>query len=197
MLDVNRYKTNTHEAKSLIPAKIETNGHISEDIVRTLMAASLKASKKVQIRIQALDKMSEDNRAIMWKYGPEEIWFCDYSNRKFRSLRENFEKVSHILAEKRLRIICHTNKSNWGDAWPAIRKIKLGSLWINSNKRLERIQTFIHEASHIAGRAVAKEGQWYGRTNAQTMAKNTRNQPMKVMRSADNLGYYAIDVAFS
>jgi hypothetical protein len=77
----------------------------------------------------------------------------------------------------------------------AIFRIRLGWKWIDADRR-EKIQTFIHEASHIAGRTVAHENLWYGESSAQAMAATRRPlRPRMMMRSADNLGYYAIDLA--
>ena len=101
------------------------------------------------------------------------------------------------LSDQRLKVACRPRREKFGSASPGIRIINLGTDWIApgfDNLALddaERVQTFVHEAAHIVGRVIAFESMHYGRDKAKKLA----DAGMRATRSADNYGYYAIDVA--
>ena len=101
-----------------------------------------------------------------------------------------------VLSSSRLDVICDAKDKGYARALPGIWKIHLGNDWIKDTDREERIQTFVHEAAHIAGRSVAFEEPWYGKPDAITKAHTHRPlRPRMALRSADNIGYYALDLA--
>jgi hypothetical protein len=53
------------------------------------------------------------------------------------------------------------------------------------------VQTFIHEASHIAGRISLTEKHDYGETASHALS----GRKMKATRNADSFGYYALHIA--
>lgn len=184
-------------AASIVKAKIVTCSGVTVDETRELLAQALDASRGAQSRLSRLQaKPTEADRAALWNGGPEHIWFAAYDRRKFTSLKNVFDRIEKILSSSRLDVICKPSLNAYGEALPGIWKISLGTAWINSPDREERIQTFVHEAAHIAGRTVAREGDWYGKSTAQAQALKRRPlRPRMALRSADNIGYYATDLA--
>jgi hypothetical protein len=186
-------------AAAIAPAKIITCPGVTEEEVRELLAKGLEVARLVEPRLVRFDQAADDaRRADIWNTGPEGYWFAAYDRLKLFSLRRVFARIPDILSSKRLDIICHHVPGfSYGDADPGIWKINLGMDWVNdSGDREERIQTFVHEAAHIVGRWVVNEDPWYGREDAHNMAHIRRPGRCRMaMRSADNIGYYAIDIA--
>lgn len=184
-------------AASIVKAKIVVCPGVTADEVRELLAQALDASRGAQSRLNRLQaKPTEADRAALWNGGPEHTWFAAYDQRKFSSLKNVFDRIEKILSSSRLDVICKPSLKADAEALPGIWKISLGTVWINSTNREERIQTFVHEAAHIAGRTVAQENAWYGKSTAQAQALKRRPlRPRIALRSADNIGYYATDLA--
>lgn len=94
-------------------------------------------------------------------------------------------------------LMTDTQETGYARALPSIRRIHLGMAWITPGPLTlggpdpERVQTFVHEAAHIAGRFSSDEGDHYGPDSAKGLADET----MRATRNADNYGYYAIHVA--
>lgn len=184
-------------AASIAPAKIIPCPGALAPEVRELLAQGLNAARGVQSRFVRFQKQATDaEQANLWNNGPEYTWFAAYDKHKYRSLQGVFNRISPILSSSRLDVICDDTDKGYAHALPGIWKIHLGIKWINDTDREERIQTFVHEAAHIAGRSVTREKSWYGETNAQALAHKPRPlRPRMALRSADNIGYYAIDLA--
>jgi hypothetical protein len=185
-------------AASITPAKIVTCPGTTDEEVREMLAQGLNAALGAQSRLLRFDGAPDEvARAAFWNNGPEFHWFAGYDRKKLSSLQQVFVRIPDILSSDRLDIIC-TDKAGSGYAWalPGIWKIHLGVEWVTDTDREDRIQTFVHEAAHIAGRSVAKEKPWYGKTDAHTEAhKHRPARPRMAMRSADNIGFYATDLA--
>lgn len=174
------------------PAKITPSTLMPESLVRTHLELAITASIQTQHRLVALS--SAANAEEQWDRGAEAAWFLQYSDRKLRKLLQIFRRVPEILQHPNLKINCDDSFSSYGDAIPVIKRIKLGKSWATGTA-FERTQTFIHEATHIAGRWVVNEGDWYGQKEVQDRALGSWMYPMRVTRSADSLGYYAMDIA--
>lgn len=186
--------TDAESAKRIAPAKIVPFPNRSEEYIRQRLAAAVRVARFAHLGLMAL--ASKSNKADLWNQGLGAWWFGDYSDRKFNKVLSTFSEISHRLAQERLDVIGNPHKRKYGSALPGILKITLGSLWISPGMTLaeneeERVQTFVHEAAHIAGRVTADENKHYGRTAAHGLA----GPGMKATRSADNYGYYAIDFA--
>ncbi len=192
-------KLSAEYAAAIAPAKIIACPGVTEEEVRELLAKGLEVARCVEPRLARFDQaIDEAHRAELWNTGLEGYWFAAYSRMKLFSLRRVFARIPDILSSRRLDIICHHLPGfSYGDADPGIWKINLGMGWVNdAGDREERIQTFVHEAAHIAGRWVVDEDPWYGRDKAHSMAHIHRpGRRRMAMRSADNIGYYAIDIA--
>ncbi|MCB1714541.1 MAG: hypothetical protein KDK05_05335 [Candidatus Competibacteraceae bacterium] len=184
-------------AASIAPAKIIPSPGAPAPEVRELLAQGLNAARGVQSRFIRFQKQATDaDRANLWNTGPEYQWFAAYDKTKYNSLKQVFDRIAVILASTRLDVICDDTDKRYAHALPGIWKIHLGIKWIHDTDREERIQTFVHEAAHIAGRSVAKESAWYGPTQAHKEAHKHRPlRPHMALRSADNIGYFAIDLA--
>lgn len=189
--------TDSRSARLLAPARIETFPNVPEDYVRQRLAAAVRVSRFVYTGLQAL--AGKPNRADLWNSGLEMVWFGDYSEEKFAKVLATFGEISTFLASGELQVICKPRMSKFGKAWPGILKIKLGQDWIvpelenRAADDAERVQTFVHEAAHIAGRVSGSEFNHYGREDCLKLA----DASMKATRSADNFGYYAIDTALA
>lgn len=184
-------------AVSIAPAKIIPCPGTPAPKVRELLAQALNAARGVQSRFVRFQNQATDaNRAYLWNGGPEYVWFADCNKGKYNSLKQVFDRIPEILSSSRLDVICDDKDRGYASALPGIWKIHLGIQWVKDTDRVERIQTFVHEAAHIAGRSVAREKPWYGETAAKTLAHKHRPfRPRMALRSADNIGYYAVDLA--
>ena len=184
-------------ATSIAPAKIIPCPGAPAPVVRELLAQALNAARGVTSRFVRFQARATDaDRASLWNVGPEYVWFGDYDGRKYSSLNRVFLGIVEILSSSRLDVICDADDKGYARALPGIWKIHLGTDWIKDTDREERIQTFVHEAAHIAGRSVAREAPWYGKPDAITKAHIRRPlRPRMALRSADNIGYYALDLA--
>jgi hypothetical protein len=189
--------TDSRSAKILAPAHIESFPNVPEDYIRQRLAAAVRVARYVYLGLTAL--AAKENRADLWTRGLEMIWFGDYSEDKFEKVFSTFSEIQFYLADERLDVIGKPRLSGYASALPGIRKIKLGQDWIAPGFKTlaeddaERVQTFIHEAAHIAGRVSASESNHYGRDACKKLA----DASMRATRSADNYGYYAIDFALS
>jgi hypothetical protein len=195
-----RLDMDQQSAARTAPAEITGCEEKSELYIRVTLAKAVQCTLKARYRLASVAaRTSDSERQKLWNAGPEKTWFDAYDARKLARIQETFERIGEILSSPKLSIICDPNFALYAKALPGIRRIRLGRMWIDLDpeERSERIQTFIHEAAHIAGRSVGNETPWYGRTGAQTMASKMelRKRPMMVTRSAENHGYYAIDVA--
>jgi hypothetical protein len=173
------------------PAEIIGSPRMPEDMVRHHLTKAIHACLKTQYRLMRLASIADRERR--WENGAEYTWFFTYSDRKLLNLRHIFPRICEILQSPKLRIVCDEKSPHCGVAIPLILHIKLGSGWLALSDE-EKTQTLIHEASHIAGRVVIDEGRWYGEEKARRMARWTYRRPMRALRSAENLGYYAMDV---
>ncbi|MCA9137717.1 MAG: peptidoglycan-binding protein [Planctomycetales bacterium] len=197
---------NAQTARQLAPAKITpfaTHPEWPEEAIRRYLAAAVRVARMTKLTLHTLE--AHKNLEALWNSGFEAWWFGEYSDRKFRKVIATFDSIVQHLTSPSLRVICDDEKGGYANANPGIRKITLGKLWmkpviVNPNgaaatvhdDKAERIQTFIHEAAHIAGRTNGlSESHLYGRTPAHSLA----GKGMKSTRSADNYGYYAIDIA--
>jgi hypothetical protein len=187
-------------AKQLAPATIVPFPLPSEDYVRRRLAAAVRVARYAQLGLAML--AAKDNREELWNGTPDAWglgawWFGEYSERKFEKVLSTFTEIQWYLADERLKVVGKSGKSGYASALPGIRKITLGAMWVSPpfkdpmEDEAERVQTFVHEAAHIAGRVFAGEGKHYGRDAAHGLA----DDGMKATRSADNFGYYAIDFA--
>jgi len=184
-------------AASVAPAKIVPCAGTTAEEVREMLAQGLNAARGAQSRLLRFDRaVDEAARANLWNGGPEYHWFASYDKQKLSSLRRVFDRIPDILSSSRLDVICSLKDDGYAHALPGIWKIHLGSQWVKDTDREDRIQTFVHEAGHIAGRSVTREKPWYGKTDAHTEAHKHRPfRPHMAMRSADNIGFYATDLA--
>lgn len=188
----------TDYAASLTQAEITPCTGVTEPQIREFIASAIEVSRVVQNRLHRFDgRRGQALRQDLWNSGPEYKWFSTYSSLKLLSLKLVFRRIPEILAGRRLKVSCDPTFPFYADSNPGIHKILLGQKWLNPHEtRSERIQTFVHEANHIAGRWVVDEDPWYGEGPAQAMARVDRpGRPLMMMRSADNLGYYAIDLS--
>ncbi|WP_292986923.1 hypothetical protein [Nitrosomonas sp.] len=141
-------------------------------------------------RVNKLDAMSKAERAKAWNQGPEARWFGKYSNSRFKNVRNRVNKIASHLKDWKLDVRCNWKKTYYGSASPGIKRITLGKSWKDEVKAGERVQTFPHEAAHIAGAVLGGEVRnKYGVINA---IKRAKNHPGVAVRTAENLGYYVI-----
>lgn len=184
------------QAARSVPAKIKPCGVWTDEKIRKFIAAALQVARRASHRLNAIDVHADP--AAEWYGGLEEFWFGAFKRRKLRKVRITFEHIVNILSSPRLRVICDPDRKNYGAALPGIRKISIGDKWRNGvggNGDEERVQTFIHEAAHIGGRTNLAENRGvYGR---KLVKLELVNGGMKATRSADNFGYYAIDLELS
>jgi hypothetical protein len=194
--------TDPVSAKMLAPATIVPFPNRSEEYVRQRLAAAVRVARYTHLGLSTL--AGKSNRVELWNGDAEEWglgcwWFGAYSDRKFEKVLASFGEIQWILADPRLKVICKPNLDKFGSALPGIRKIKVGADWVtpamggSGPDEAERVQTFVHEAAHIAGRVFAGEFNHYGRDAAHGLT----DSGMRATRSADNYGYYAIDVALA
>ena len=171
-------------------SEIIASPKMPEPLVRKHLAEAVHACLKTQYRLIRLRQLP--TAETHWKNGPELTWFFAYSEKKVEKLLHIFQHTTDVLRSPDLKIVCKEKFDPYGLATPGIRRIKLGMAWANGDD-FERTQTLIHEATHIAGRFVFDEGRWYGPDNARRLARWAYRRPMRPTRSADNLGYYAMD----
>ena len=192
--------TDSKAAKQLTPAKIVPFPSLTEDYVRQRLAAAFRVARYTHLGLLTLAAKSD--KAELWNggfdtWGLGAWWFGEYSDRKFEKVLATFNEIEWYLADARLDVICKPNMPKFGSALPGIRRIRLGSDWVTPDfgnlgkDDAERVQTFVHEAAHIAGRVSTDESKHYGRTAAHGLT----DAGMRATRSADNYGYYAIDFA--
>lgn len=177
----------TNPSATIIPSP-----KMSEAVVRQHLAEAIHACMKTQYRLIRLKQMPQSQAMMSWDKGPEGTWFFAYSEHKVDKLLHIFQNVTKILSSPELTIVCKDDCPLYGVAIPFIKRIKLGIAWANGPD-YEKTQTLVHEASHIAGRMVVDENRWYGPDAAKHMAHWSWRRPMRSTRSADNLGYYAMD----
>jgi hypothetical protein len=184
--------TDPRSARQLAPAKIVPFPTVREDYIRQRLAAAVRVARYTHLGLVTL--AAKSNKVELWNRGLGDWWFGEYSDRKFEKVLSTFNEIQWYLADERLDVIGKPGKSGYASASPGIRRITLGSLWISPpftplEDDAERVQTFVHEAAHIAGRVFAGEGRHYGRDKAHGLT----DAGMRATRSADNYGYYAID----
>jgi hypothetical protein len=172
------------------PAEIIGSPKMPEALVRQHLREAIHACLKTQYRLLRLRQMPDPEKH--WDNGPELTWFSAYSETKVEKLSAIFQRVTRILSSSDLKIVCKEEFALYGAAAPFLPRIKLGMGWANG-PAFEKTQTLIHEASHIAGRVVLDEWRWYGPDNSKRLARWAYRRPMRPTRSADNLGYYAMD----
>jgi hypothetical protein len=178
-------------ARSLAPAEIEPFDGWTADQIRLRLAAAVRIAKVVQQRLNRL-RGAANPQTIWITDGPEQWWFGDYSAGKVGKIGHTFNVVYQTLGHRSLKVVCKGEKPFYGLAGVAIKRIVLGALWKSNNAPVsERVQTFIHEASHIAGRVTLTEKHDYGQEASHALA----GRKMKATRNADNFGYYALHVA--
>lgn len=187
--------TSRADAVRMAPATIISGwDDFPKERVRTYLAAAVRLSQMINRRLDRLQACA--NKAAVWNAAgsPEDLWFGDYSDAKFNKVRRTFEGITRHLSSPRLEVTCEGWKTYYGMAIPLIEKISLGRTWhypgLGPDDVAERVQTFVHEASHICGRFSAAESKAYGRSAAQALTR----WRMRATRNADNYGYYALDV---
>lgn len=187
--------TSPADAARIAPATIISGwDDYPADRVRRYLAAAVRLSQMVNRRLDRMKALK--NRAAGWnaKDSLEDLWFGDYSDAKFDKVHRTFQGIARHLSSARLEVTCKGWKTYYGAAIPLIEKITLGRAWhypgLGPDDDAERIQTFVHEASHICGRFSTAEGKGYGRAAAQALTR----WRMRATRNADNYGYYALDV---
>jgi len=194
--------TDLDSAKLLAPAKIVPFPDMPEDYIRQRLAAAVRVARYTQLGLVTL--AAKSNKVELWNGGPDawglgRWWFGEYSDRKLEKVLATFDEIQWHLTDHRLDVICKPHMPKFGSALPGIRRINLGTDWISpdfgdlAKDDAERVQTFVHEAAHIAGRVFAGEGKHYGRIAAHGLT----DEGMRATRSADNYGYYAIDFALA
>lgn len=180
------------DAERLAPAVIRPFPGWKSEEIRRYLAAAVRASRLVNTRHALLDAKG---REAAWDApGSIELrWFGVFSRHKARKVRATFEGITQHLSSWRLDVVGDPHKTSYASALPVIRKITLGQRWVTPPAHVdadgERVQTFVHEASHICGRFSADEANGYGAADAQALA----GDGMRATRNADNYGYYAID----
>lgn len=179
--------------RRIVPASITCAwADYPEERVRMYLAAAVRLSEIVNGRLDTLH--ASTSKKSLWLIGPEEYWFGEFSEIKIDKVRRTFRGIVRHLSSPRLKVVCDANRSSFGAAIPAIEKITLGDLWhapnLGRDDAAERVQTFVHEASHICGRVSADERKTYGRQAAHDLTR----WRMRATRNADNYGYYALDV---
>ena len=173
-------------------AQITPSPLMPEAAVRKHLELAIQASLKTQHRLAAL--LAAPDAETQWDQGAESAWFLQYSDRKLRKLLQIFSRVAEILQHPNLKIVCDDKFPKYGEAHPFIKRIKLGKAWAEASA-FERTQSLVHEASHIAGRSIINEGDWYGQQDSQARAASSWMFHMRATRNADSLGYYAMDIA--
>ncbi|HJQ57273.1 MAG TPA: M35 family metallo-endopeptidase [Vineibacter sp.] len=162
--------------------------------IRTYLAAAVRLSQMVNRRLDRLQAVTNKSAAWNAAGSPEDLWFGDYSDAKLNKVRRTFQGITRHLSSTRLEVTTRGWKTYYGMAIPLIEKIALGRAWhypgLGPDDDAERVQTFVHEASHICGRFSAAEAKAYGRGAAQALTR----WRMRATRNADNYGYYALDV---
>lgn len=178
-----------------VPATISSDWKdFPSPVIRAYAAAGLCVAAHAADRLTKVQAASD--REALWNLGPEYGWFGDYAPYKAKKVHGTFLEIVRILAGHRLRINGDNDFSSYGDALPAIQRIKLGRLWHRPRPAdglqpdHERVQTFVHEAAHIAGRFSADEGNFYGPRATRKLAPKR----LRPTRHADSYGYYALEV---
>lgn len=180
------------EAERLAPAAIRPFPDWKPEAIRRYLAAAVRASRIVNARHALLE--AEGCETAWNAPGSIELkWFGAHSRHKARKVRATFEGITQHLSSWLLNVVGDPDKTSYASALPVIRKITLGRRWATPPAHVhpdsERVQTFVHEASHICGRFSADEANGYGPGDAQGLA----GDGMRATRNADNYGYYAID----
>lgn len=161
----------------------------------TNVPATLSSSHALAVsaatRLNGLASMSSSQRASAWTSGAERRWFGDYSELRFKNVRNRMNGIVEVLDNWRLDVRCDWSKSYFGNASPAVNVIRLGSAWKNASASdADKPQTFVHEAAHIKGAVLGGESRGkYGVADALTRAQK---YPGVSVRTAENLGYYAV-----
>lgn len=163
------------------------NGHN----VPSWLSNAGKFASSASARLNTLGSMSETSRKAAWNSGDEKRWFGSYSESRFNNVKSRMAKISSIMKSSKLDIQCKWSKSWFGDASPGIYKITLGGDWRDEpSGNVDKVQTFVHESAHIAGAVLGGESRGkYGVSDALTRATK---HPGTAIRTAENLGYYAI-----
>src|SRR5262245_51938357 len=185
--------TDPNSAKQLAPAKIDPFPHRTEEYIRQRLAAAVRVARYTHLGLVTL--AAKGDKVQRWNDGLGAGWFGEYSDQKFEKVLATFNEIQWYLTDRRLDVIGKSGKKGYASALPGIRRITLGALWVSPpfkdpfDDEAERVQTFVHEAAHIAGRVSASERNHYGRKATHDLA----DASMRATRSADNYGYYAID----
>lgn len=142
-------------------------------------------------RLNGLAGKSKAQREALWNAGAERRWFGAYSNTRFNNVRKRMNNIAEALRSSRLDVKCLWSKSYFGNASPGVYVIRLGSAWkYESSSSVDKPQTFVHEAAHIRGAVLGGEVRGkYGVADALTRAQK---HPGVAVRTAENLGYYAV-----
>ena len=133
--------------------------------------------------------MPEHSRKLEWNKR-EKLWFGNYGNVHFNTIRRRMININRIINSSRLKIICVPKNINlWGKTLPAIYKIKLHLGWLKSTNGFEKTLTFIHESAHIAGLGNLSEKKNIGVKPSKALACNSQRQ---TRFSAENYANYAM-----
>ncbi len=159
--------------------------------VGSWLSSSESYASAAASRLSWLAGLSESKRKAAWSSGAEQRWFGAYSNARFNNVKRRMNQIADVLRSSRLDVKCKWNKSYFGNASPGIYAIRLGSAWKSeSSSSVDKPQTFVHEAAHVRGAVLGGEVRGkYGVSDALTRA---RKHPGVAVRTAENLGYYAV-----
>lgn len=181
-----------------IPATISSDWQdFPSPLIRVYAATGLCVASHTTHHLTSL--LAPPNRETRWNHpdSPESRWFGEFSAYKANKVHSTFLSIVGILSRRRLRIDGDDALKSYGRALPGIYKITLGEAWRTpsaSNGMTsdhERVQTFIHEAAHIAGRVSSAESNNYGPLDSRLLTL----WRMRATRNADSYGYYALEVA--
>jgi hypothetical protein len=167
----------------------QASGFVQAEVEAALAAARLNARVGLGM-LEALAEHGNDVREQKWNNGAFRCWFGDYKRSRYRRITGNMRRLVRALERNSLKIDCDSNMSLWGEAFPAISKITLGASWLNASPSdPERIQTIIHEASHIAGVSVLNEGRFKSK---QWTFEAASGRPDVAVHISESYGWFAM-----
>ena len=173
-----------------LPKAPRIRGCSNSALVRQHWADAVRAGRRAVERLRLLFALSEADRRREWKAGPEQIWFGSFHPRRARRVQRRMENILEVLTSRsKLRLIRCTRKiKSCGRARPGIPTIVLGRCWLDDLGPVERTETVVHEAAHIAGLTVLFENRKDEAPCAQRLALVN---PRQATRNAENYGWYA------
>lgn len=163
-------------------------GFADGEIEQAIIHARIKATVALGM-LDALDQHDDGDRETEWNSGSYRCWFGVYKRSRFKQIRRVMGRIVRALERSSLKIDCN-EEPDWAEAWPAVSKIVLGAGWRDSpGDYEERVQTFVHEAAHIAGMTILKEGRFKVVADLLATAAST---PELTPRIAEAYGWFAM-----